>query len=192
MNPNTEIETERLLLRPWNMSEQDRRAFHFLMSDEQVRQYYPTEKTRAESDASLERLVASYEHSQFAWVAACLKETSEPIGFTGLAKVDFEATFSPTVEIGWMYKPTCWKRGFASEAARALLKHGFNDLRLDEIVAFTAEINTPSQAVMRSIGMSNDPNDKFDHPSIGDDSANLRPHILYRLSRDHWQNQKGR
>ena len=182
MNPKVTLETDRLILRPWSLSEEDRTTFHFLMSDKQVRHFYPTRKTRAEADVLLENLVRSYATEDKQWIAACLKENGEPIGFTGLANVNFEAKFTPAVEIGWIYKPAFWQRGLASEAAKALILHGFNELNLPEIVAFTAEINTPSAAVMRSIGMSSDPNENFDHPAVGDDTAHLRPHVLYRLS----------
>jgi len=192
MTPTITLETERLILRPWNLSETDRSAFHFLMSDESVRQFYPTRKTRDEADKLLEGLVETYNSADLAWGAACLKTTGEPIGFTGLAEVKFDATFTPAVEIGWIYKPAFWKQGLASEAARALFKHGFDDLGLNEIVAFTARINTPSSAVMRSLGMERNAENDFDHPMVTDDAAHLRPHIVYRLNRQQWHKQKGR
>ena len=192
MNPNTEIETDRLVLRPWNLSEEDRSCFHFLMSDKQVRQFYPTRKTRSDADALLENLVSSYRYAAFTWIAACLKETGQPVGFTGLAKVDFDVPFLPSVEIGWIYKPAFWRRGFASEAACALFEHGFNELGLEEIVAFTAAINEPSAAVMRHLRMVRCEEDDFDHPMVCDDAAHLRPHVLYRMTSNTWEKEKGR
>jgi RimJ/RimL family protein N-acetyltransferase len=57
------------------------------------------------------------------------------------------------VEIGWHLHPDAWGRGYASEAARAVLRHGF-DGGLDEINAVTHLTNGPSQAVCRRIGMA--------------------------------------
>jgi RimJ/RimL family protein N-acetyltransferase len=56
------------------------------------------------------------------------------------------------VEIGWHLHPDAWGLGYASEAARAVLRHGF-DAGLDEINAVTNLDNYPSQAVCRRIGM---------------------------------------
>jgi RimJ/RimL family protein N-acetyltransferase len=56
------------------------------------------------------------------------------------------------VEIGWHLHPDAWGRGYASEAARAVLQRGF-DGGLEEINAVTHLTNGPSQAVCRRIGM---------------------------------------
>jgi RimJ/RimL family protein N-acetyltransferase len=56
------------------------------------------------------------------------------------------------VEIGWHLHPDAWGRGYASEAATAVLRHGFEG-GLEEINAVTNLDNWPSQAVCRRIGM---------------------------------------
>ena len=56
------------------------------------------------------------------------------------------------VEIGWHLHPDAWGHGYASEAARAVLRHGFEG-GLEEINAVTHLTNGPSQAVCRRIGM---------------------------------------
>ncbi|MGZ4730446.1 MAG: GNAT family N-acetyltransferase [Acidimicrobiales bacterium] len=56
------------------------------------------------------------------------------------------------VEIGWHLHPGAWGRGYASEAARAVVRHAF-DGGLEEIHAVTHLGNEPSQAVCRRIGM---------------------------------------
>ena len=56
------------------------------------------------------------------------------------------------VEIGWHLHPDAWGHGYASEAARAVLAHGFA-AGLEEINAVTHLTNAPSQAVCRRIGM---------------------------------------
>ena len=60
------------------------------------------------------------------------------------------------------------------------LRHGFDVVGLDEIVAFTTTVNTRSQAVMVRIGMSRDTDGDFDHPALPEDSP-LRRHVLYRI-----------
>jgi RimJ/RimL family protein N-acetyltransferase len=56
------------------------------------------------------------------------------------------------VEIGWHLHPDSWGYGYATEAARAVLGHGF-DAGLPEIVAVSHTDNHASQDVMRRLGM---------------------------------------
>ena len=94
----------------------------------------------------------------------------------------FEAPFTPAVEVGWRLQRAAWGNGFATEAARAAVADGFDRLELDEIVSFTAAINGRSRAVMERLGMTRDPAEDFDHPSV-DPHGPLRSHVLYRLPR---------
>ena len=55
--------------------------------------------------------------------------------------VSFEAHFIPTVEIGWWLNITFWGKELLTEAAKAVLCLGFLELRLSEIISFTAELN---------------------------------------------------
>jgi len=89
------------------------------------------------------------------------------------------------VEIGWRLLSEFWGRGYATEAARAALRVGFEQLELDEVVSYTATCNLPSQRVMQRIGMQHN-GEMFDHPAVAEDS-HLRPHVVYRLRRDEWQ-----
>ena len=88
------------------------------------------------------------------------------------------------MEIGWRLAPSWWGRGYASEAARAALRFGFERVGLDEIVAYTVPANLRSQAVMRRLGMRRDAGADFDHPNLPADHP-LRRHVLYRLRRLH-------
>ena len=64
-----------------------------------------------------------------------------PLGYCGL------------IEIGYRYVPAAWGQGIASEAARAVLDHGFRTLALDPIVAVTHPDNLASQRVLQKIGL---------------------------------------
>jgi RimJ/RimL family protein N-acetyltransferase len=111
------------------------------------------------------------------------------IGLVGLSRPGFEAHFTspkaPCVEIGWRLAQEHWRNGYASEAANACLRFGFEKLTLQEIVAFTVPSNERSRAVMTRIGMSRDPADDFDHPNL-EPGHPLRRHVLYRISRSGW------
>lgn len=169
--------TERLLLRQW--SDADRAPFAALNRDPAVMRHFPAPLSRSESDALLDRLRAEVaEHGWGLWALAT-RQTGEFIGCAGLAVVHFDAPFTPAVEIGWRLARSAWKQGYATEAAAAALTFGFTELELTEIVSFTAVGNTASRAVMERLGMSHDPADDFDHPSLPVGHP-LRRHVLYR------------
>lgn len=183
MKTGVRIETPRLVLRNWTGSEPDRAAFHRLNSDEQVMRFFPYRRSRAECDAVLETIVAQHARDGFGWGAAELRQTGQAIAFLGMARVDPDFPNGPGCEIGWRFLPEHWGKGLASEAARALLSHGFETLALPEIMAFAAPQNLASLHVMRAIGMQPDPSGDFDHPRVPDSHPHLKRHVAYRMAR---------
>jgi RimJ/RimL family protein N-acetyltransferase len=72
-----------------------------------------------------------------------------------------------------------WGRGYAQEGARAAMAFGFDTVGLKEIVSLTTVGNLRSRHVMERIGMTYDPKDDFEHPSLPEHHP-LRKHVLYR------------
>ena len=175
------IETERLLLRSWRDTDID--PLHAISSDPVVMEHFPRPSTWEETADLVVR-----HRGNLAWgrpglfAVETLDRPGTLIGFVGLASPRFEARFTPCVEVGWRLASTTWGHGYATEAARAAVQHGFGVLGLEEIVSFTATTNERSQAVMRRLGMTHDPREDFDHPSVPVGSP-LRRHVLYRLRR---------
>jgi RimJ/RimL family protein N-acetyltransferase len=58
----------------------------------------------------------------------------------------------PGVELTWFLDKPLWGRGFATEAARAALKHGFNDYGFDKVVGLVHPDNFPSARVAVRLG----------------------------------------
>ncbi|HEY0373669.1 MAG TPA: GNAT family N-acetyltransferase [Amnibacterium sp.] len=172
--------TERLLLRRWR--DEDRGPFAALNADPAVMEHFPSPMTRAESDAFVDRIIAQHDEHGWGLWAVEVRATGRFIGFTGLAVPRFEAHFTPAVEVGWRLARDAWGSGYASEAARAAVAFGFDELGLEQIVSFTAVGNLRSRAVMVRIGMTHDPAEDFDHPALPEGHA-LRRHVLYRLPR---------
>lgn len=177
--PGPAITTRRLVLRRWR--DADRVPFAALNADPEVTRYLRKPLTREESDAFVDRIERTFETRGLGVWAVEVADTAEFIGFTGLWPTRFDAHFTPAIEVGWRLARSAWGHGYATEAAMASVRFGFDHLGLDEIVSFTAEINTRSIAVMRRIGMVRDPADDFDHPDIPPESP-LRRHVLYRIS----------
>jgi RimJ/RimL family protein N-acetyltransferase len=176
----TSIATERLLLRPWRAS--DRAPFAALNADPLVMEWFPTLLSAAESDAMADAIEQRMT-DQGGWGlwAVEVPAVADFIGFVGLNPAQ-ETLGHPTVEIGWRLAAEHWGRGYAPEAARASLAHGFDSLGLEEIVAFTSTGNQKSRRVMEKIGMSHQPDRDFDHPRIPEGSP-LRRHVLYAIRR---------
>lgn len=173
------IATRRLILRPW--LEEDLEPFALLNADPRVMEYFPRVKTREESSSFIH--LVSKHIAKYGWGfwAVSLIETGDFIGFIGLEHVDFQAAFTPAVEIGWRLAFKYWGKGYATEGALACLKHGFEKLQLQEIVSFTTMQNIRSRRVMEKIGMHHDSKDDFDHPKLPEGHP-LKRHVLYRIN----------
>lgn len=151
-------------------------------ADPRVMEFFPAPLGRPGSDALVDRIEAHFDEHGFGLWAVEVPGVAPFIGFTGLAIARFAAPFAPCVEIGWRLAAEHWGHGYATEAARLALAHGFESAGLAEILAFTAVDNRRSRAVMERLGMQHDPADDFDHPSVPEGHA-LRRHVLYRLGR---------
>lgn len=147
-------------------------------------EFYPATLSRAESDAMANRCQALIAERGWGFWAVETKTAHEFIGFVGLHIPTPELPFSPCVEIGWRLAAAYWGKGFATETARGTLRVGFDQIKLPEIVSFTAVNNPRSRSVMERFGMRHT-EETFEHPSIPVGNA-LRKHCLYRLSREQW------
>jgi RimJ/RimL family protein N-acetyltransferase len=174
------LRTERLVLRRW--TEGDLAPFAAVNADPEVMRYFPVRLNAVETRRLVERIEAGFVAEGFGLWAVEVAATGELIGFTGLARPRFEAHFTPAVEVGWRLARAAWGHGYATEAARAAIAHGFGHGGLEEIVSFTTRANTRSRAVMQRLGMTHDPADDFEHPGLAPGHP-MRPHVLYRLPR---------
>ncbi|KQX90537.1 GNAT family N-acetyltransferase [Variovorax sp. Root473] len=181
--PLIEFDTDRLRLRQWR--ESDGAPFFGMAADPQVMEFLLPLPTRADSDALAARAKALIAEHGWGFWAVERKDTGAFIGFTGLNVPMAALPFSPCVEIGWRLSRASWGQGFATEAARGALQVGFERLGLGEIVAFTAESNVRSAAVMARLGMHEDVAGAFDHPAVPEGHA-LRRHRLFRIDRAAW------
>lgn len=176
-----ELRTERLLLRAWR--DDDLEPFAAINADPEVRRHFPGVLERGESDAQAERIRAGFAAHGFGLWAVEVPGQAAFIGFVGLSVPVFEAGFTPCVEIGWRLARAYQGRGYATEAARAVVRFGFTRAGLDEIVSFTVPANLASRRVMEKLGMQH--TEDFDHPLLPEGHP-LRRHVLYRLSRAAW------
>jgi RimJ/RimL family protein N-acetyltransferase len=173
-------QTERLLLRKWRDS--DRQPFSALNADPRVMEFMPAPLSREESDRFADRIESHFRQYGFGLYAAELREDHAFIGYVGLAIPTFSAHFTPCVEIGWRLSADHWGRGLATEGARAVTRHAFENLGLHEVVSFTVPTNVRSRRVMEKLGMIRDAAEDFDHPNLAEGHV-FRRHVLYRIRR---------
>lgn len=172
------LRTARLRLREWQPEDLD--PFAAMNRDPEVMRHFPTLQDRTGSAGFIERVQACFVARSFcAW--ALELPGSGFIGFCGLMVPRFTAPFTPCVEIGWRLARAHWGQGYATEAARTALADGFGRCALREIAAYTVPANLPSRRVMERIGMTHDPADDFDHPTLPEGHP-LKPHVLYRIT----------
>jgi RimJ/RimL family protein N-acetyltransferase len=158
------IETERLILRNWRAS--DLEPWAAMNADPAVMEHFPALLTADESAAMLAASQALITEKGWGLWAVERRADGVFLGFTGLMPLRESNPLAPGVEIGWRFARHAWGAGYASEAARAALAYGFEQLALPEIVSFTATGNLRSQAVMDRIGMTRREDLDFDHPAL--------------------------
>lgn len=174
------IVTERLVLRPWEA--RDLAPFAALNADAEVMRHFPARLTRAESDGVVLRLDDARANEGITFDAVERRSDGAFLGMVGLSRM---RALAPPVDgltqIGWRLNRATWGQGYAQEAARAWLDHGFRVLGLPGIVAFTARANLPSQRVMERIGMTRAPDLDFDHPRLPPEHP-LRRQLVWRIA----------
>ncbi|WP_341282637.1 GNAT family N-acetyltransferase [Paenibacillus sp. FSL H8-0537] len=138
------IATERLRIRPFKSD--DWKAVWAYTSNPAVMTYIPG-GVQSRDDA--QQFVNDNLGNQAQHYAVLLKDSHQLIGHLVFHKYFGEHTY----EIGWVFSPHYRNQGYATEAARSMLKYGFEELRLHRIIATCQPENTPSYRVMEKIGM---------------------------------------
>ncbi len=176
------LETERLMFRDWQAS--DLEPFHSICSDPSVMQYVGDGELWSR-ERTEQFIVSAREMSQtlgFCRWPVIDKSCSTVIGFCGFIPA------SDGVEIGWRLAKASWGRGLATEAARAVLKHGFETLGFQRVIATVQSPNRASIRVVEKLGMqressfdrngrevilfsTNNGNDQLAHSDVADRST---------------------
>jgi ribosomal-protein-alanine N-acetyltransferase len=105
--------------------------------------------------------------------------TSDFVGYGGIKHALVEGR--DAIELSYAITSDKWSKGFATEIALASLQLGFDELRLDRIVAFTLPHNRASRGVMENCGF------KYDRDIV---HAGL-PHVLYSLEAGSFRTPSG-
>jgi RimJ/RimL family protein N-acetyltransferase len=174
------LTTHRIALREWREGDD---ALAAAMQTPAVLRWLQDEAMPVRRPGSIvERMRAMQEeHGHCFWVAE--RQSDEAfLGYCGLKRVDAEGTdLTGSFEIGWSLAEQYWGRGYATEAAMAVLERAFAVHEASSVVAFTVAENVASWRVMKRIGMTRRPDLDFEDPAF---SHALNPTIVYGIERD--------
>ena len=145
----TEIVTERLTLRP--LTADDLEWIAAFRGDADVMRYIGAAgpMTLEQSRERLDRYVACWADRGLGMFGVRELGGDAAIGWAGLQPLDE----TEEIEVGYAFGKAAWGRGIATEAARAVVRWGFEDLALERIVAIAYPENDASRRVMQKLGM---------------------------------------
>jgi RimJ/RimL family protein N-acetyltransferase len=145
----TVLETDRLVLA--ELAERDAEFILGLLNEPSFIRYIGDRGVRTTDDARRyirEGPVASYARHGFGLYRVGLRESDTPIGICGILKRDS----LPDPDLGFSFLPDHWSRGFALEAASAVMRQARESLGLRRIVAITSIDNEPSIRLLGKLG----------------------------------------
>ncbi len=148
----TIVETERLLLREMNMGDYD--ALYKILADSDIMRHYPYTFDERRVRGWIEHNMERYVRDGFGLWAVCLKDTGEMIGDCGLTLQNIEGKMLP--EIGYHIRRDCQRRGYAKEAAKAVMDWAFWNTGYPALYSYCKYTNEASIRTAEAIGMQFD------------------------------------
>lgn len=121
-----------------------------------------------------ERLIAQWDQYKMGRFTVRLKDGTY-IGWCGLR-------YFPEcdeVDLGYLFKKKYWGQGFASESSMAILKYGFETLKLKKIMAKAVPDNVNSIRVMQRIGMT--------YRGYRSEPGDPHPHVIYDMTKEEYK-----
>ena len=160
------IETERLVLT--HLADSDAEFIRGLLNEPSFIRYIGDRGVRTTDDACRyiqDGPVASYARYGFGLLRVGLKSGDTPIGICGLLKRDT----LPEPDLGFSLLPPWWSKGYAHEAASAVMRHARGTLGVGRILAITSVDNESSIRLLGKLGF------QFEQMiRLGEDTTELR------------------
>ncbi len=174
---DTVLKTSRLIIREWRAS--DLAPMTAINQDPKVMEHFFALRSEAETRRFIDVNIALHMREGYCLYAVELKGSQQFIGFVGLSPVDAQISKSPTVEIGWRLGSQFWGKGYATEAALAIMQHAHDNLGISELICFTTVGNFRSSQLMTRLGFNHYAEEDCDHFGI-EDANKLHRHVFYR------------
>ena len=143
------LETDRLELR--ELTPGDLAFVAEMVGDAETMKFYPHRFTPLEARQWLQRQLDRYDRDGHGLWLVIERESGRRVGQVGLAMQDVDGAKQP--EIGWLIHRRYQRRGFATEAGRAVRDHAFRSMGLGRVISLIRPVNEPSQRVAERVGM---------------------------------------
>lgn len=170
------LETERLVLREY--VQEDFSDLKDIISDAETMKYY----VKPYDDKGVQRWLDwsrdNYKKHGFGLFAIELRETGEFVGDAGITLQPIDGEWLP--EVGYHVNKNFWRRGIASEAARAARDWAFCNRDFPALYSYMTVENIPSQATAKSLGMT-----KIKEYFDGEENL-----AVYKITREEWKRLK--
>lgn len=166
------LETMRLVIRTFEP--RDAEPWLAMVSDPDVRRFLPPAPPptlEMFQDAMSRRRQMEHEQGYAMW-AVDVKDTGTFVGQCGLYPAE---RTGPEIELAYHYNKPSWNKGYATEAAIAVLAYAFETLGLDRVVGFVMPGNVASSRVLEKAGMH------FDRIGTYYGIPDLRKYVADRL-----------
>ncbi len=178
------LQTERLLIR--DHVADDLATHHELLSDPGAMYYLPNVRTQTmdETVLSIGLAMAQVEHPRrkHYFFRVVDRQSKAHIGEIGYSVTKATPT-GKLVDAGFFLRPSCWGKGYATEALRALLRHAFLESDVIRVSAGCLRENVRGQRVLEKCGMAQEA--VLKEYSLHE--GTLKDRLIYRLLRREWE-----
>jgi RimJ/RimL family protein N-acetyltransferase len=148
------IETERLIMR--EMRHQDAEELFAMDSNSNVHRYLWQKPNTSiqEIHDYIDMVRNQYISNKIGRFSTIIKETNELIGWTGIKFVNDHVENGNTnfYDYGYRLNEKFWNKGFATEASKAWLDYGFNQINIQTMNAYTHAENGASNHILKKVG----------------------------------------
>lgn len=149
------LETDRLILRPFTLD--DAEAMFIMDSNPNVHKYLWNKPVQniTEIYPVIESLQKQYAANKIGRFATFLKEDGQFIGWTGIKFINDHIENGNTnfYDYGYRLDERFWNKGYATEATKFWLEYGFNEMKIQEMNAYTHSQNGASNHILSKCGM---------------------------------------
>lgn len=146
----TDIETERLLLRP--LREEDRQAMVDIHTDPRTNRFHPNPPDVAAASEMISAWLAHWTEHGFGYRAVTELGGTEVLGVTGVRSREFHG--EKVLNLGYRYRPEAWGKGYAVEAAQGVLDWCAREQPSMTVLVSMAVANKPSIRVAERLGFT--------------------------------------
>ena len=142
--------TKRLVIRPLRVADAEP-AYKFMDLDKDVSRFINRANSLKQKTERFEKLVRGYQAENYGYFAmAPISSDEQMIGWVGLTPLEKH----PHTQLLYGLAKQYWGKGYASEAAAAMVQYAFRRMHLDELVAVVNPENAASRKVIEKIGMT--------------------------------------